>query len=98
MTDVSKLASKIVNLDRSKGFVDNFDSLLDFALFMFMANPSQYERENFANHQQDEGYLEALQMIGAASSLNSRVANDFPLAGSPMMQVELLRRRSSSGR
>ena len=67
MTDVSKLASKIVNLDRSKGFVDNFDSLLDFALFMFMANPSQYERENFANHQQDEGYLEALQMIGDMS-------------------------------
>ena len=67
MTPRERLADKIAALNYSRGFVDNFDSFLDFALFPFLANPEQHERENFAAHQQDEKYLEALQLLGELS-------------------------------
>ena len=61
------LAEKIADLDRSRGFVDNFDSLIEFALFMFLANPTEEEHRSFEKRRKEKAYAEALQMLGELS-------------------------------
>ena len=63
----NKLADLIAGLDRYRGFVGNFDSLIDFALFMFLANPTEEQRKHFEECRQKPAYLEAVQMLGELS-------------------------------
>ena len=62
-----KLATLIERLNTARGYVDNFDSFIDFALFPFLANPTEYQRKNFAEHRNDENYLNALLTLGEAA-------------------------------
>ena len=63
----TRLADRIAVLDRSRGFADNFDRFIDFALFMFFANPTEEECRAFERHRKDKAYTEALQMLGELS-------------------------------
>lgn len=67
MATKNKLADLIAGLDRHRGFSDNFNSLVDFALFMFLANPTEEQRKHFEACRQNPSYLEAVQVIGELS-------------------------------
>jgi hypothetical protein len=67
MTKGSKFAEKIASINRTMGFAHNFDTLLDFALFMFLANPTEEECKAFNENRQNETMLEAVQMLGELS-------------------------------
>lgn len=60
----NKLANLIERMNTSKGYVDNFDSFVDFALFPFLANPNEYECKNYIAHRESEIYKEALLLLG----------------------------------
>ena len=62
-----KLAGAIAKLDPARGFVDNFDSFIDFALFPFLANPTEKEVKAFNECKRNERYLQALQDLGEHS-------------------------------
>lgn len=62
--DEQKLAGAIAKLDPARGFVDNFDSFIDFALFPFLANPTENEVKAFNECKRNEQYLQALQDLG----------------------------------
>jgi len=67
MTDQErKLSELIAKMDDSKGYVDNFDSFIDYCLFPFVANPSKELRQNFVDHYQDPTYQEAMLLLGEA--------------------------------
>ncbi len=67
MTDKErKLSELIAKMDDSKGYVDNFDSFIDYCLFPFVANPSKELRQNFVDHYQDPTYQEAMLLLGEA--------------------------------
>lgn len=61
------LGEKIARLDGSRGFVNNFDSFIDFALFPLLANPTKEQIENFEAHRREQAYLDALLMLGELS-------------------------------
>lgn len=61
------LGEKIARLEGSRGFVNNFDSFIDFALFPFLANPTKEQMENFEAHRREQAYLDALLMLGELS-------------------------------
>ena len=63
---INKLSDMIARMDDSKGYVDNFDSFIDYCLFPFVANPSKELRQNFVDHYQDPRYNEAMLLLGEA--------------------------------
>ena len=63
----TKLAVLIEKIDPHRGFVDNFDSFLDFSLFMFLANPTEEQCRNFEARRTVPAYAEALLKLGELS-------------------------------
>lgn len=69
MTDAeNRFARLIAKMDPSRNFIDNFDSFLDFALSMFIANQSAEMQQAFLDHLQDETYKEAMNAFCEASA------------------------------
>ena len=63
----SKLAERIAGIDRARSFVDNFDALLDFALFPLLANPTQDEWKRFNESRGNQAFCDALLALGELS-------------------------------
>lgn len=62
-----KLGDMIARLDDGRGFVDNFDRFIDFALFPFLANPTQDEWARFNECRGNQAYSDALLVLGELS-------------------------------
>lgn len=62
-----RLGDVIARLDSSRGFVDNFDRFIDFALFPFLANPTQDEWQRFNECRTQQAYSDALLLLGELS-------------------------------
>lgn len=62
-----KLGDMIARLDDGRGFVDNFDRFIDFALFPFLANPTKDEWAWFNECSGNKAYCDALLVLGELS-------------------------------
>ncbi len=69
MTDAEKkFGNLIAKINPSRNFIENFDSFLDFALSLFIANQSEEMQKAFLENAQDPYYQDAMNAFCEASA------------------------------